>query len=199
MRIEILDIKGTWRSVADAARTTIGLESGDKEPTESWKRRMLLAEHSPIRKIIVNWKWWNLPYWVSTHFVRHKFGIEHWVKTQRTDRTGVDRESIVQGALIDHECEANAQAIINISRKRFCMQASPETRDAWQKFLLELQKVQPELANVCVPDCIYRGWCYEYKSCGFHKTPEYQSILDMYRKNINGWGEENENSNNNNQ
>lgn len=52
---------------------------------------MLLAEHSPIRKLIISWKWYDLLSWVSVHLVRHKFGVDHWVRTQRTDRTGIDR------------------------------------------------------------------------------------------------------------
>lgn len=189
MRVKLLDIKGTWRSIADSARTTIGLEAGTKEPTPEWRRRMLLAEHSPTRKLLISWKWYDLKYWVSTHFVRHKFGIEHWVRTQRTDRTGEDRDNIGQGAKVEHECEANAQAIINISRKRLCTQASAETRYAWALFLTKLKDEQPELFLACVPDCVYRGWCYEYKSCNFHKTPLYKTLLNEYRQNINGWEE----------
>ena len=91
--LRYLKVIGSWRDVADAARTTIRLGAGTKEPKPSWKRRILLAEHSPIRKLLVSWKWGNLPYWVSVHFVRHKYGIEHFVSTQRTDRTGEDRRS----------------------------------------------------------------------------------------------------------
>lgn len=185
MKVKILNIKGTWRQIADAARTTIGLEPGAVEPSDSWKRRMLLAEHSPIRKMIINWKWVNIKYWISVHFTRHKVGIEHWVKTQRTDRTGVDRDKEPQSSLVVHEAEANLQAIITISRKRLCKQASKETRDAWKSFLNSIEYIQPELVNVCVPDCIYRGHCYEYVSCGFHKTEEYKKQLAEYRRGIN--------------
>jgi hypothetical protein len=187
MFVQFKKVKGTWRDVADAANTTINKEEGTKEPSSSWKRRMLLCEHSPIRQIILKWKWRDLLSWVSVHIVRHKFGIEHWVKSNRTDRTGVDRNDLPQSALVNHECEANAQAIINISRKRLCMQASPETREAWQAVIEEIRKVEPELASVCMPDCIYRGWCYEFKSCGYHQTDEYKVKLSEYRKNINGW------------
>ena len=67
MRVKLLDIKGTWRSIADSARTTIGMDAGKKEPSSNWKRRMLLAEHSPIRKLIISWKWYDLLSWVSVH------------------------------------------------------------------------------------------------------------------------------------
>jgi hypothetical protein len=189
MDVKLIKVKGTWRDVADAARTTIGMEAGTNEPSSNWKRKMLLCEHSPIRKIHINWKWINLKSWISVHFVRHKFGIEHWVKSQRPDRTGNrdNRDNAPQGTLIDHECEANPQAVINISRKRLCNQAMPETREAWKLFLKSLRYKEPELYSVCVPDCIYRGWCYEYKSCGFHKTNQFKEQLNKYRININDW------------
>ena len=106
------------------------MPEGTKEPSSKWKKTILLAEHSPIRKLVFSWKWINLPYWVSVHFVRHKFGIEHFVSTQRTDRTGTDRTGARQDAPVEHECFANAQAVMFISRRRLCSQASPETRAA---------------------------------------------------------------------
>lgn len=185
MNVEFLGSKGTWREVANSANTTIHKEAGVKELSSQWKRRMLLCEHSPIRQILVKCKWYELKSWISVHFVRHKFGIEHWVRTQRTDRTNVNRDELTQGNVVEHEFEANAQAIINISRKRLCSQASKETREAWQAVLESIKDGQPELYSVCVPDCIYRGWCYEFKSCGYHKTQQFNIRLNEYRDGIN--------------
>lgn len=188
MLVKILDIKGTWRSIADSARTTIGMEEGNGEPSTSWKRRMLLAEHSPIRKLIVSWKWFNIFWWIQTHFTRHKVGVEWWSETSRTDRTGKERNTPnSQENLINLEGEATAQAIINISRKRLCSQTALETRITWKTLLQALKLREPELASICVPECIYRGWCYEYKSCGYHLTDDYKLSLNQYRKNINKW------------
>lgn len=192
MKTKILGVLGNWRQVADAARTTIGKDVGQGDPSSSWKRRMLLCEHSPIRKLHISWKWENLMYWVSVHFVRHKYGIEHWISTQRTDRTGENRNDKSQDAKIIHEAQANAQAIISISRKRLCAQASGETRSAWREFLYALTWYEPELVKCCVPDCVYRGWCYEYKSCGYHETEAYRKQLEEYREGINGWGNSDE-------
>lgn len=179
--LKYLKCETTWREVADAARTTIRMPEGQKEPSPRWKKRILLAEHSPIRKIIISWKWLNLPSWVSVHFVRHKFGIEHFVSTQRTDRTGIDRTKLPQDAPVEHECFANAQAVIFMSRKRLCGQASPETRAAWKLVVDGLAKIQPELASVCVPECVYRGFCPEFKSCGFAATPAFKKAVEAYR------------------
>ena len=172
-----------WRDVADAARTTIRMPEGTKEPSSAWKRRILLAEHSPIRQMVFKWKWSNLKYWVSVHFVRHKFGIEHFVSTQRTDRTGVNRESLPQNSLVEHECFANAQAMIFISRKRLCRQASPETNAAWRLVLDEVKKTEPDLYSVCVPECVYRGFCPEFKSCGYAATEAFAKAREAY---VNG-------------
>ena len=134
-----------WPKVKRAARTTISREGEGTYPTDSWKKTILLAEHSPIRKIKFAWKWYGLKYWVSVHFVRHWLGILHWVNTQRPDRTetGIDRDESPQKTLVNHESEANAQALINISRRRLCGQASPETRAAWKEVKAEVEKVDP--------------------------------------------------------
>lgn len=171
-----------WDKVKRSARTTISREGSGKYPTDSWKKQILLAEHSPIRKIKFSWKWTNLKSWVSVHFVRHKFGIEHWVTTQRTDRTGVNRDESPQSTPVEHECEADAQALINISRKRLCSQASLETRIAWKQVVDEVEKYDPVLASVLVPECVYRGFCPELNSCGYAETEGYKKELEEYRK-----------------
>jgi hypothetical protein len=165
MRIEKLETRGSWRDVADAARTTIGKESGEGEPSSSWKLKMLRCEHSPIRLIRLRWRWIDIPYWVSVHFVRHHVGIDHFVSTQRSDRTGQPRGSIPQSAPVTHECSANMQAMLDISRRRLCNLASPETRQAWQMVLEAIQDEQPELVELCGPDC-QDGKCREFRPCG---------------------------------
>ena len=65
MNISPIKTIGSWRDVADAARTTIGMEAGKGEPSSNWKYRILLAEHSPIRKLNFNWIWFDLKYWIQ--------------------------------------------------------------------------------------------------------------------------------------
>lgn len=181
MFIDRFELPDVWSKVKRAARNTIGKDDAGKEPTDSWKKTILLAEHSPIRKIRAEWRWRDLLSWVSVHFVRHKFGIEHFVTTQRSDRTGVKRDDLPQGALVKHECDANAQALIFISRRRLCSQASPETREAWKAVKAKVAENDPVLASVMVPECIYRGFCPEFQSCGFVNTDEYKKQLEQYR------------------
>jgi hypothetical protein len=186
MYCKFIGKKGTWRQIADSANTTIGREAGTKEPSSKWKKRMLLAEHSPIRQLWIKIKWYDLKSWVSVHIVRHWLGIVHWVKSQRPDRCDqeINRDNAPQSTLINHEIEVNAQAMINISRRRLCMNASPETRHAWIEVLNVTKDSEPELVSICVPDCIYRGFCYEYKTCGYYKTEDFKNKLEAYRLDI---------------
>ena len=182
MQAELISIKGTWRDVADCANTTIHKSEGIDEPSSQWKKRMLLCEHSPIRELVFDFKWTELRYWVSVHFVRHKIGVEHYVRSQRSDRTGIDRDKLTQESLVEHRISLNAQALINISRKRLCCNASKETREAWVSILDTIKEKEKELYSVCVPDCVYRGFCYEFKSCGFYESKKYKEMVDNYRK-----------------
>lgn len=184
MKVDIFNYQDNWQDVKNTAMNTIGKTTG-KYPNKDWKRRLIISEHSPIRMMKFYWRWEGIKSWVSVHMVRHKIGIEHWVQTQRTDRTGINRDELPQGALVNHCCEANAQTLINISRKRLCNCASPETRLAWTHVKDKIKEVEPELASCMVKECIYRGFCPEMYSCGYYKTKEFKKELEEYRKGIN--------------
>ena len=181
MRAELIDYQDNWQAVKDAAMNTIGKDTG-KYPSCEWKHKILLAEHSPIRLLEFTFVFRELPYWVSVHIVRHWLGIEHFVSTQRADRTGVDRNNKSQNALVTHRIRVNAQALINISRKRLCTAASKETRLAWQLVINALAEKEPEIASVCVRECVYRGFCPELKPCGFSETGQFAEERLRYVK-----------------
>lgn len=184
MLVKLLKIKGDWNEVLNRARTTVKKDAIEKEPSENFKRRIIIAEHSPIRSLVFCFKLTDLKSWVATHLVRHHVGIEKWVSTQRTDRTGIDRDGLPQGALVDMEIEANAQALINMARKRLCNQASKETREVMQELKNEVSKQDKIVASAMVRECVYRGFCPELNCCGFDKTDEFKKELEKYR-NIN--------------
>lgn len=179
----------SWKRVLNAARRTIGKTPLDKEPSNSWKAKMLLAEHSPIRLLEYDWSWDNIKQWITAHLVRHHEGCEKFVHSQRGDRRAIleeynvnSRDELPQGALNDMDMSANAQALINISRKRLCNCASKETREAWQQVKDAVREVDPVLADKMVPECLYRGFCPEFmSSCGYSKTQKYQEDLHNYR------------------
>lgn len=178
-----------WKRALNAARRTIGKKPLDKEPSNSWKAKMLLAEHSPIRLVEYEWTWSDIMQWVSTHLVRHHEGCEKFVHSQRGDRRAIldeynvsSRNELPQGATNDMDMTANAQALISISRKRLCSCASKETREAWKQVQDAIREVDPVMADKMVPECIYRGFCPEFMNpCGYANTEKYQQDLKRYR------------------
>ena len=185
-KVRSIKMYGGWKRVLNAARLTAGKQPLDKEPTNKWKRKMLLAEHSPIRLVEYDGIWDFIKMWVTTHLVRHHMGVEKFVSTQRTDRNpdlmDLDRDEIPQGLENTMMISANAQGLINMSRRRLCSCASTETRQAWKALLEEIKKVDPILVEKCVPECIYRGFCPEFdKCCGYVNTEKYKEDLIKYR------------------
>lgn len=175
MKTEILKIKGDWEEVADDCRSTAGKEGLGHEPSAAFKKALLIAEHSPIRDISVKWRWRDIKSWIATHWSRHKW--ECFVKSQRTDRTGVDRDELPQAAPVDFTGEANAQHLIDTMRKRLCRQASPETRAYAENLKLAVMDEEPELGGVLCPNCVYRAGCPELKPCGYYENLIMRSSL----------------------
>lgn len=174
----------TWKRALRAARRTVGKADLDKEPSDTWKAKMLLAEHSPIRLVEFDVSIENIKQYVSVHLVRHWLGFIPFVHSQREDRRQLNcsRDELPQGSLNDMDFSANAQALINISRKRLCGNAAAETREAWKAVKTAIAEKDPVMASKMVPECIYRGFCPDLKCCGFCKTKKYQEDLVEYRK-----------------
>lgn len=168
MKTEILKIKGDWEEVVSDCRATVGKEPLGKEPSRKFKREILISEHSPIRSISVKWVWRNIPSWVATHFSRHRW--ECFIKTQRSDRTGVSRDKLPQDSPVNFSGDANTQHLIDTARKRLCMQASSQTRKYMEDFKRTLKSVEPEISDVLVPNCVYRCGCPEPNGCRYFET-----------------------------
>lgn len=173
-----------WKRALNAARRTVGKGPLDKEPSETWIDNILYAEHSPIRLVEYRISFEGIRQWVTTHLVRHWLGFIPFIHSQREDRRNLEvpRDELPQGAENDADFVANAQALINISRKRLCNCASKETKEAWTAVRNEMEKVDPIMAKHMVPECIYRGFCPELKSCGYSKTERFKEELVKYRK-----------------
>ena len=71
--IDIFEHEDNWQQVKNSTMNTIGKTKGGY-PDSEWKRRLIMSEHSPIRRIRIYWRWNGIKYWVQNHFVRHKFG-----------------------------------------------------------------------------------------------------------------------------
>lgn len=179
MKTKILKIKGDWKEILNDCRFTVNKKDLDKEPSEKFKKRILIAEHSPIRDIYIKWRWLQIPHWVVVHWVRHKW--EKFVATQRTDRIGVDRHTLSQDAPSDMTGEANIQNLIDTNRKRLCFQASKETREYAEDLKVTIHdEADKYIANVFVPNCIYRGGCPEWDINDLNRCKFYENFVKKH-------------------
>ena len=158
-----------WMLAKTCALVTVGKKS-TKQPTMEWKKKLLAAQHSPIRTLEFCFRLNNIPNWVAVHLVRHVHAIP-FVKTQRNDRQeDYDRNAARQDSPVTMCWYMNAEELITIAHKRLCTQASPETREVIQAMCDEVVKVNPEFKGLLVPLCSYRGGiCTEFNPCGLYK------------------------------
>lgn len=156
-----------WKRVKNHCRTTDNKEFTEKDATDTFKKKLLISEHSPIRLLEFDWTWKNIFYWVSTEWSRHKF--EKFISTQRDDRLkdNTPRGKKTQDTLVNFDGYANMQNIIDSWRKRLCRMATNDARELGEDFKIELHKTHPYESNVLVPNCIYRAGCPEFSCCGF--------------------------------
>jgi hypothetical protein len=123
-----------------------------------------LSEHSPIRTQIFWIEMYDIPTFVSVHFVRHKHGIEHFVKSNRDDRSSYTGD-LGRNQPVNHAALCNAQSLINMARKRLCKKSHPETQKLMQLIVDKIKEVDPLLFPFLIPDCKYRGKCCEITPC----------------------------------
>lgn len=167
-KIEILKspTKEDWQWAKTCTLNTVG-KTSTKEPSEEWKMKLLKSEHSPIRELWFGIKM-EIPYYVSTHLVRHHIGVNHYISTQRDDRNNniIPREEKPQGALVSHIMSINAQELIFLAHRRLCNQADPTTREVVKEICKQVIAVNPEFKDFLVPMCEYLHSCNEFNPCG---------------------------------
>ena len=172
-RIEILryPTEEDWKRCLMFARATQGKYDAPNEPSLEWKKKILRSEHSPIRTLMFTVKMIGIPYCNSVHFVRHKYGVEHYVMSQRKN---VDRGAERQDAPVTHVMDINAQELIFMARKRLCYKADDLTRNIMKSIVEGIFNIsEKEFQTWCDafrPACnYYEKNCREFKPCGmFH-------------------------------
>lgn len=171
-----------WNRVKKLALGTEGKEA--KVPaSDKWKDKMLKCEHSPIRTLMFTIELIDIPYWVSVHFVRHKYGVEHFVKSQRNDRQNeYDRNEAPQNAPVNHIMDINAQELMFMARKRLCSKAAEETKEWMEAIVKAVVEVCPEFKPYLIPQCAYLGRCPEMYGCGMFADNEHMSINEYQNK-----------------
>lgn len=184
MRIEIKRVTN-WSEALNSARFTQRKGEINGEPSITWKKKLIKAEHSPLRCVMYNIDMYDIPRFASDQYVRHKHA-QPFVSTGRSDvlKENLPRSEQRMTDLYNTRLFLSAEEIINISRKRLCNKAEAPTRMIWEAVLEELKKIDPELVNACVSNCIYRGFCPEMKSCGFANSEMFNNKVKEYRDRI---------------
>lgn len=179
MQIRIKWHEDMWQEIKNNAMFTIHKDGG-KYPDSVWKKKILLAEHSPIRSGRIIIEIYDIPSFVIGHLVRHNVGFTPFVASLREDRTEYDTVPD-RNTPNNVRFDGNFQSFINISRKRLCLgQPHKETRRVWEAVRDEIVNIEPELASCMVRECVYRGFCPEMKPCGFFETELYQCERGQY-------------------
>lgn len=181
MKITI-ESRGSWEDVKNAARNTVHKCARAGEPSSAFKFDIADAEHSPLRARWYLVRMEQIPTFVSVHIVRHKVGVEHFVSTNRDDRGGVQAD---RNTPVDHVMLINAAALQFISRRRLCMLAHEKTREVWYQVVQAVREVDPEVADTCLPMCLYRGgYCHEPCGCGrYPRLPRMRplELIEFFR------------------
>ncbi|MBP5782051.1 MAG: hypothetical protein J6W04_00775 [Bacteroidales bacterium] len=156
-----------WKRCLMLARATQGKFDAPKEPSDEWKRKILRSEHSPIRTLMFTIKM-EIPYCNSVHFVRHKYGVEHYVQSQRSN---TERGAERQDAPVIHIMDVNAQELIFMARKRLCYKADLTTHEIMAKIVSEIVQKDEIYQGVFRPACeCNEKNCREFKPCGYYSV-----------------------------
>lgn len=160
MKTKIIKFDVNWDFIKEACMRTIGKETG-KSPTDEWKKKILVCQHSPIRRGNISWKWEDIPYCNMGHFVRHHVGCTPYVSTSRSDRTGIDRTKRKQTDSVSMEMDANIQSLIDMAGRRLCLCSDKTTREYMEDLINAIREYDEIVAWRLVPQCVNYGGCIE--------------------------------------
>lgn len=160
----------------EEARACLESTMGSDFSSTATLRQIYGWEHSITRSQMFSVQMIDIPTFVSVHLVRHVTTVP-FVKSKRIDRDGDGTEN--RYTPVNHRFLANAEALLNMARRRLCYQASPETRDVMIMIKEAVRKLDPDLAHYMVPNCVYRGGiCPEPKPCGNYSVRRFLGEYD---------------------
>jgi hypothetical protein len=170
-----MKIKVTRTTSVDLPNTLAGytIDGNCKAPDSYW----ISHNHSPVRGIEYLVQMDGIYTKTSVHFVRHKIGVEHFVKTNRTDRGGDGDESINRLTPVNHAMLVNAESLINMAYRRLCYMAEKPTVAVMSRIR---SKCPEELQAEMVPACARLGYCPEAKECDVGLLP----VLKAYKDTV---------------
>jgi len=194
------DISVMWSKVLRDARTTVGKFETGAVPSDRFKKSILMSRHSPIRGLIFEVSFPEIPYHITQQFSRHHIALEsspnmhfcedinptdmeHFIQTSRSSRTGVDRSERRQNDPVQYRFRANAQGLIDASKKRLCLEADADAVKNWGKVKQGIGMICPELAERMQPECVCSGFCPEDEGlvkCRFVQTIQFDKLRAKY-------------------
>lgn len=188
MRVKCERLVGPEHMLA-AMRTTTGKSMYDANfpRLETW-HKMLLSTHSSHRAVLYRVYIEDIPYFAHVYLIRHHLGIQPHVYSQRDDggaELHSKRDSYPQGALISMCADINADALLQIARKRLCYKSHRVIQEVLRKIKISLiangDKYDQVLGNLMMRPCEwYPGYCSEPSSCG--RFPEVKQLADVHQK-----------------
>ena len=155
-----MDIKVTKITDESLMRKACSFTSG-KESKASLKK-MYASEHSPCRTQMFVVEMIGIPTYASVHYTRHHIGVEHFVKSNRDKDEVITRDTPV-----NHMMLINAQALMNMARKRLCHKADYTVQCIMTAICDEISEIDKALCSCLMPDCEYKKRCTEFKPCGY--------------------------------
>lgn len=178
-KVTVVKFDVDWTEIKNACRKTISMKDSKVEPGSDWKRKLLLAEHSPLRHSLITVDIEDVPFYVMGHIVRHSVGVTPYVGTSREDRTNVPRSERSQTDLVSMRLDMNIQSLINISRKRLCNQADKQTQIVWLEVVKAIAEYDQDIAWACVPEGIRSCGCPEkFDNCRACENIIKQMVFD---------------------
>lgn len=170
MRVKLIEYPGVtdWIECKRRALITIygkGL-GGVKAPSSDWRKKILEARHSPIRRLRYAFLIEDIPSNTATHLCRHVHA-QPYVSSLRNDRQeAMDGDVARRDTPVNMILDVNVEELMVIANKRLCQKAAKNTRQV-VKLMCELAiNATPELEDFLVPMCQYHGGvCHEMKSC----------------------------------
>lgn len=187
VKVNVIKFDVDWLEIKNLCRKTINMGDSNKEPDDEWKKKLLIAEHSPLRHSLITIEINDVPFYVMGHLVRHHVGVTPYVTTSREDRTNIPRDERKQTDLVSMRIDLNIQSLINVSRKRLCNQADKITQKIWLEVVKEIAKYDVDVAWACVPEGIRTCGCPEkFGDCcaceNIISTMDFESRLDIRKR-----------------
>lgn len=172
--IDLLCSNG-WNLVKESALTTVHKRHNGGEISKNWKFKILKTMHSPIRELKITYRIKDVPRWIADQLSRHHVGVTPYIGTARTDRGHKPRHLQTMEEPTVLMQSHNAQSFISMCNSRLCVGCvSKETRELVEQIVKEVEKIEPELAFYCVPNCVLYGAC---KENDFTVCSHYQSFI----------------------